>query len=171
MFNRSSVILAFLSLMGATGASVASAWEWSRLDMTVISAQQQLRSTVGAVLGPSQSPRAALGARQDLYDEVCMARADGRVSKTECRHILGDAKKILKPEEYAAFEQTLIPLSPEYIKAHQPAKIVPKIVQKVVQKEQEESATVMTIQEVSSEPMIPTSVIRPERIAFRTRVR
>jgi hypothetical protein len=100
-----------------------------------------------------------------------MARADGRVSKAECQHILGDAKKILKPEEYAAFEQTLIPLSPEYIKAHQPAKIVPKIVQKVVQKEQKESATVMTIKEVSSEPTIPTSVIRPERIAFRTRVR
>jgi hypothetical protein len=125
-----------------------------------------------SLLGPSQSPRASLAARQDLYTEVCIAKSDGRVTNAECQRLLGDAKKVLKTDEYASFEQAMISMSPEYVQAHQPRKIFqkPKIVPKEEESQAEEVATVLSIHEASSQPMIPSGVIRPERIAFRTRV-
>ena len=47
---------------------------------------------------------AALSARQQLRDEVCIAMADGRITHFERSLILAHAKWILKPEEYAAVQ-------------------------------------------------------------------
>jgi hypothetical protein len=152
------VIAVLLMMVASCVTSMATAWEWSRLDLTALSARQQIRSTVNSAFGLAPTGRSALAARQDLRDEVCIAKSDGQLSTVECQRILVDARRILKPEEYAAFEQSLISMSPEYAKANQSAKIVEK-----------EDATVLTFKE-SSEPTIPTNVIRPERMAFRRRV-
>jgi hypothetical protein len=54
----------------------------------------------------------ALADRQDLYDMVCYARADGKIANYERQVILADAKKILSPEEYASFKKMLDTISP-----------------------------------------------------------
>lgn len=54
----------------------------------------------------------ALAARQDLFDKVCYAKADGSISRSERQKILADAKKILSPDEYMKFKTSLDRFSP-----------------------------------------------------------
>jgi hypothetical protein len=54
----------------------------------------------------------ALAARQDLYDEICYARADGSISPEKRTIILMDAKRLLTPEEYLKFKKSLDRLAP-----------------------------------------------------------
>ncbi|MBN1393913.1 MAG: hypothetical protein JW959_02695 [Pirellulales bacterium] len=49
----------------------------------------------------------ALAARQQLRDMVCIAMADGQLSAYERSEILLEAKQILYPDEYRAFQQAL----------------------------------------------------------------
>jgi hypothetical protein len=55
---------------------------------------------------------AALNARQQLRDEVCIAMASGHMSRADRYTILTDAKAILKPAEYEGFKRALDRLSP-----------------------------------------------------------
>jgi len=55
---------------------------------------------------------AALAARQDLRDKVCIAMTDGHISRAQRHTLLADAKEILKPEEYQGFKRALDRLSP-----------------------------------------------------------
>jgi hypothetical protein len=55
---------------------------------------------------------AALSARQQLRDEVCIAMADGKLSRYERSVLLANARQMLKPEEYASFRASLDRLSP-----------------------------------------------------------
>jgi hypothetical protein len=74
-------VWALLMLTVAGGASVATGRELGRL--------------------------AALAAKQDLYDEVCIALADGSISRDEQRDLLSFGKDILKPDEYQQFRVTM----------------------------------------------------------------
>jgi hypothetical protein len=62
-------------------------------------------------LGPS-SRLGQLSTRQQLRDRVCIAKADGQISRWERARLLADAKGILKPEEYLAFKESLDRLTP-----------------------------------------------------------
>jgi hypothetical protein len=55
---------------------------------------------------------AALSARQQLRDQVCIAMADGKLSRYERSVLLANAKQMLKPEEYASFRESLNRVSP-----------------------------------------------------------
>jgi hypothetical protein len=54
----------------------------------------------------------SLAARQDLFDKVCYAKADGSISRSERQKILADAKKTLSPNEYVKFKTSLDRFSP-----------------------------------------------------------
>jgi hypothetical protein len=54
----------------------------------------------------------ALAVRQDLFDKVCYAKADGSISRLERQKILADAKTILAPDEYVKFKSSLDRFSP-----------------------------------------------------------
>lgn len=128
-------IVAMLLTIMASGARVATAWEPSRLQ--------------------------ALMARQDLRDEVCIAMADGHISRAERYAILADAKNILKPEEYEGFKQTLNRLSP-------PKSTAAKHPTKVAQKKQ--SPTMAQHQappmaDPSLAPTIAAEVVVPDWVA------
>jgi hypothetical protein len=80
---------------------------------TVITAALMAIAVEGAdVAQAGQSRLAALAARQDLRDEVCVAMADGHLSAAERYEVLTDARQILKPEEYQGFREALYRLAP-----------------------------------------------------------
>ena len=160
MRNRLSLgIAVVLVVTVATSVTqVATAWEWSRLDLAALSAHQQLRGTIRSTLGVPPSSRVALAARQDLRDEVCIAMADGRLSNDERRWIIIDAKEVLNKEEYPAFKAWLNKRSPPPASARQIVKVKRK-------PERKEVATTLTIKAPPLEPTIPTNVLRPERMA------
>jgi hypothetical protein len=60
-----------------------------------------------AALTGQRSRFAAIAARHDLRDEVCLAMADGRMTGAERYQIMSDAKRILKPEEYVGFQRAV----------------------------------------------------------------
>jgi hypothetical protein len=102
-------IVAVLTLIVAGGTQVAAAWEPSRL--------------------------AAMAARQQLRDDVCVAMADGQINRFERYLILTDAKRCLKPEEYAGFKESLDRISPpKPATAKKPVKIMQKNLAKMVPK-------------------------------------
>jgi hypothetical protein len=96
----------------AGGIQPAAGWELGQLNLAAHSARQQLRGVLGGDLGLGQGRYTSLAARQDLRDEVCIAMSDGRLSPDERQQILSDAKRVLKPQEYAAFKQSLEQRSP-----------------------------------------------------------
>jgi hypothetical protein len=56
---------------------------------------------------------AALDARQQLRDQVCIAMADGGVSRYERQVLLTNAKNVLTTDEYLAFQQSVDGLTPQ----------------------------------------------------------
>jgi hypothetical protein len=67
---------------------------------------------VAAAGEPGQ--RAALAARQQLRDEVCVAMVGGYISRAERYTILTHAKDVLKPAEYESFKRAVDRLSPPW---------------------------------------------------------
>jgi hypothetical protein len=55
---------------------------------------------------------AALTARQNLHDDVCIALADGRIDPMERFTIFSHAKGVLAKQEYEGLKQTMNRLSP-----------------------------------------------------------
>jgi hypothetical protein len=107
---------------------------------------------------------AALAARQDLYDEVCIARADGKISPASRCTILADAKQILTPQEYESFKKALNRLSPPppAVAKHAAIKRLPKVAEKKVPATRG-GALVKTV----TRPVIPCSALQPDRLADR----
>jgi hypothetical protein len=60
---------------------------------------------------------AAIAARQDLRDDVCIAMADGSLSRKARLRLLSRAKDILTPQEYERFRASLdrLPKSADYL--------------------------------------------------------
>lgn len=108
MRSRLSVVTgALLAATVLSGAEIAAAWEPSRLDMTSVSVRQQIRGSINRFFHVSSSGKAGLAARQDLQDEICIAKADGRITPEEYSQVLADAKQILTPEEIPSFQKHL----------------------------------------------------------------
>jgi hypothetical protein len=95
-------MLGVLLILLADGLQVATAWETGH--PLALAARQDL--SLAAMMG-QPSRLMALTARQDLRDEVCVAMADGRITRSERYQILADARRILKGEEYEAFKRSL----------------------------------------------------------------
>jgi hypothetical protein len=130
----------------ALGTSAASAWERGRL--------------------------AALAARQDLQDEVCIAMAGGHMSPDIRFEILSDAKSILSPAEYVAFKQALDRVSPPPPKKKPAAKQAAKQSAQLAQhKTPSSSLTRRQALQLLAEPshtlIVPDSVVQPDRMASR----
>jgi hypothetical protein len=132
----------------AGNASVANAWAPSRL--------------------------AALAARQDLRDEVCVALAmdHGHLSPDKRAEILGDAKNILSPTEFEGFKQALDRLSPP------PKKVEKSAAQRAAQMTQRKSSSLtrrqalqLMAKQPSSGPVMPDGATRPDRMASNGVVR
>lgn len=138
-------------------SDIAQAWDGTRLGMTSLSTRQQIRNSVGDLLKTNQNPRAALAARQTLRDQVCIAMADRRIDPSERKRLLADANRVLKGQEYTAFEQWLAQLSPL-----PPSRPAERVVEKAVPRE---VATTIKIVEPLPEPTIPENVVLPDRMA------
>jgi hypothetical protein len=112
---------------------------------------------------------AALTARQDLCDEVCIARAEGKISPEHRYTILADAKQILKPEEYEGFKRALDRIAPPPPPAptkHASLKRLPKVAQK-------KSPTTRTkaVAKAWPKPTMPLDAIQPDRVALASEIR
>ena len=109
----------------------------------------------------------AFAARQELRDEVCVAQADGRITRLERYIILTDARSILKPEEYEAFKRAFYRLASQERPAakhtarrttRQPAKVARKAPTPVVRR------NTVALAESSPAPTISTEVVMPHRV-------
>jgi hypothetical protein len=99
-------IAAVLMTMATGGTRVAPAGDRDNLvPLTVAGGIAEITAK-----GPGHL--AALSARQQLRDQVCIAMADGRITHFERSLILANARRILKPEEYTQFRESLDRLSP-----------------------------------------------------------
>jgi hypothetical protein len=113
-----------------------------------------------------------MASRQNLRDFVCLAMADGRISQTERRLILTDAKEILPHAEYLKFKMDLDRLSPP-----KPSKSKQQLAKSMHKKPssqptqpmQQQQAQQQVQQEPSVDtvtgPVIPTGAILPDRMA------
>ena len=108
---------------------------------------------------------AALAARQDLRDEVCIAMADGHISRESRAQILSDARSILKGDEYQAFRRSLDRLSPPPPPVKQVAAVqrLPKVAQK---KSSAARSKTTSMAKSSPRPTMPADTIQPDRVAF-----
>ena len=146
MSKRLSIGIAILSItIIASGASAAKAWPYSRL--------------------------AALAARQDLSDEVCVAMAidGGKISPEKRFEILGDAQKILDPKEFEGFRRALDRISPP-----PPKKLAAKRPNPMAQQESYSLTRLQAMRlssTASAGPVMPAGVTRPDRMASRGIVR
>jgi hypothetical protein len=107
---------------------------------------------------------AALAARQDLYDEVCIARAGGEISPPARRTILCHAKQILTPQEYEAFKTALnriAPPPPPSVAKHPAIKRLPKVA------EQKLPATRGWFAKTTPRLAVPGDTIQPDRLTDR----
>jgi hypothetical protein len=98
--------IAGVFLVMAVGAGQATAWEHAKLIPLTLSGH------LAFITAGNPSRLAALDARQQLRDQVCYAMADGRISRPERQVLLENAKRVLRPEEYTAFRESLDRLSP-----------------------------------------------------------
>jgi hypothetical protein len=113
MENRAPGRIAFLVITIMAGCiHAAAALEPTRLDLAILGAQQELLGGARAATGWEPGRLTAFAARQSLRDEVCIAMADGHISRAERYMILSHAKGILKPEEYAGLKRSMDRLSP-----------------------------------------------------------
>jgi hypothetical protein len=111
---------------------------------------------------------AALAARQDLYDEICIARADGKISIENRRTILADAKQILTPQEYEGFRRgfdRIAPPPPPPTK-HASVKRLPKVAQKKAP-----TMRATAVAKTFPRPTIPLDAIQPDRVALAGQMR
>jgi hypothetical protein len=127
-----------------------------------------------AVLAAEHNHLAELAARQGLRDEVCFAMADGQISRLERYIILSDAKRVLKPEEFASFQQILDQLSPppavrRSMKVANAKAANMKVAQKKSPAKTQPKAS--AVAESSPTPTIPTDVILPDRVVLTGGVR
>jgi hypothetical protein len=102
----------------------------------------------------------ALAARQDLYDMVCYAKANGSIGCTERAVILMDAKDILSPEEYLKFKKALDRISP-------PPKPSPNQLAKATRKKLALRTLQQPLQpaEPATGPVIPAGAALPDQMA------
>jgi len=109
----------------------------------------------------------ALAARQDLCDEVCIAIAmgDGRLTPGRRYEILSDAKRILKPEEYAGFRQHLDRVSPPPPPSQHVAAVkrLPMVAKKKVSTARSKATS---LAKASPGPSIPRDAILPDRVVL-----
>lgn len=107
---------------------------------------------------------AALAARQDLYDEVCIARADGKISPASRCTILADAKQILTPQEYESFKRALNRISPPppSVAKHSTIKRLPKVAEKRVP-----ATRASALAKITSRLAVPSDTIQPDRLTDR----
>jgi hypothetical protein len=76
-----------------------------------------LAGTVQRATAAEPGRLAAFTARQGLRDEVCIAMADGHISRGERFAILTHAKPILKPAEYEGLKRAMDRISPPTVAA------------------------------------------------------
>ena len=107
-------IAAVLVSMAAGGAAAALAGDRDNLMPLT------LAGGMAEMTAQGEGRLAALSARQQLRDEVCIAMADGRVTHFERAMILAHARRILKSEEFGSFKESLDYLSPPPV-ARRPA--------------------------------------------------
>ncbi len=115
---------------------------------------------------------AALAARQDLCDQVCIARAEGKISPENRYTILANARQILKPEEYAAFQQALDRISPPpppVLVKHATVKRLPKVAVNNVKKSP--PARPKAVVRAWPKPTMPADAIQPDRVALAGGIR
>ena len=153
MRNQWSIcIAALLTTIIAGGVQFAAAWEPDRL--VTLGAV----GSVAEVTGLQPGRLAALTARQGLRSEVCIALADGQISRTERYQILADARRILKPEEYPGFKRYLDRVSPpKTAPARHPRKAIVAAKQTPVTASQNDSPTAETEAEVAPLPPVPST--------------
>jgi hypothetical protein len=134
--------------------------------------------TVAAAQGPGHL--AALAARQKLRDEVCVAMSDGHISRIERYLILGDAKKILKSEEYAGFKQSLDRLSPPMpaptryptqVAQRKPASTAQRNPSRLAKSSPAAQRKSSPVGKLSVTPTIPADVILPDRVVLTSAIR
>jgi len=116
----------------------------------------------GAVETASAEPGrlAAFTARQDLRDEVCIAMANGHISRGERYAILLHAKAILKPEEYEGFKRAMDRLSPPAVAA------VPRAAEAArIQAPRQAERLAPPSHGPLLQPVVPASAILPDRMA------
>lgn len=99
-------IMAGLISMAAVGWQVAAAGDRDNLVPLTVA------GGIAQITAQGHGRLAAMSARQQLRDEVCIAMADGRMTHFERTLILANAKRILKPEECTQFKESLDRLSP-----------------------------------------------------------
>jgi hypothetical protein len=103
---------------------------------------------------------AAFTARQRLRDEVCIAVADGHISRAERYAILTRAKAVLKPEEYEGLKRTMERLSPsEPARMQRSTNTAPNAAPGSVERQ------ALPLAGPSPEPTIPSGAILPDRMA------
>jgi len=166
-------IAAVLMTILAGRTQVAPAGEFDSL-MTLTAA-----GGITTVTAQGPGRLAALSARQQLRDEVCIAMADGRISRLERFFILTDARRILKPEEYASFKQSLDRLAPPPppVVKKQPATAAKKQPATMAHKDATKKSTPAAPQKpspvatMSSTPTIPTDVVLPDRVVLTSGMR
>ncbi len=107
---------------------------------------------------------AALAARQGLLDEVCIAKAEGKISLENRQTILADAKQILSPQEYEGFRRAMDRISPPPPPAP-PKQAAIKRLPKVVQKKSPTTRS-KAVAKALPRPTIPRDVIQPDRIVL-----
>jgi hypothetical protein len=96
---------------------------------------------------------AAFAARQDLCDAVSVARADGRIDRSERYTLLLDAKDLLTPDEYESFKHALNRISPPVPVAKRSAKS--KRLATVAQEQSPPVATSPLASTIIAEAMVP----------------
>ncbi len=111
---------------------------------------------------------AALAARQDLCDEICIARAEGKISIEDRHTILADARQILTPQEYEGFLRGLDRIAPPPPPAtkHASVKRLPKVAQK-----KSPTTRAKAVAKALPRPTIPLDAIQPDRVALAGRMR
>jgi hypothetical protein len=124
--------------------------------------------TQGATAG-EPGRLAALAARQDLCDEICIARAEGKISPENRYTILADARKILSPEEYAGFRRAfdrIAPPPPPALAKHTSVKRLPSVAQK-----KSPTTRSKAVAKTLPRPTFPLDTLQPDRVAFAREIR
>jgi len=111
----------------------------------------------------------AMADRHDLRDEVCIALADGVLTQWERAEIMADAQRILSPKEFEGFKQALNRISPPPAKkpnAKRSQRMAwPKMPAMTTLFPQPKKPAAKAAKPDAG-PIIPTSAVLPDRMAF-----
>jgi hypothetical protein len=116
MLRRHWTSLVAVSLAMGFGA-VQQAAAWDRDNIIPLMLTGRLAELTAQ--GPGRL--AKLSARQQLNDQVCIAMADGRISRFERSMLLASARQVLTPEEFVVFRQSIDQSTPAMIAANRRA--------------------------------------------------